>query len=369
MASKLFTPIKLRDLTLNNRIVISPMGQYSSENGSATDWHLIHLGQFSLSGAGLVMTEVSAVNPVGRVSAECAGMWSEANEIAMKRVIDACKRYGVGAHGLQLGHSGRKGSSQTLVQGGKPLNPQQEGGWQTVAPSALAYGQDWQTPLPLTRVEIDSLKVDFVEAVKRAHRIGYDLVELHAGHGYLMHQFLSPLSNQRSDEYGGSLENRLRLPLEVFALMRSVWPADKPMGIRVSATDWVEGGWNLDETVVFAQELKKLGCDYIDVSSGALDLRQKIPIEAGYQVPFSEQVRARVDIPTMAVGLITEAKHAEEIISSGKADMIALARGAMWDPRWAWHAAEELGAEADYAPKTMACHPKLRPFLFKNRSK
>lgn len=368
MSSKLFSPISLRALALPNRIVVSPMGQYSSENGSATDWHLMHLGQFSLGGAALVMTEVSAVNPVGRTSEQCAGMWCDANELAMKRVIDACKRYGVAAHGLQLGHSGRKGSAQTPGQGGKPLGANENGGWQTVAPSPLPYGPGWQTPEPLTRAGIESIKADFVSAVKRAYRVGYDLIELHAGHGYLMHQFLSPLSNQRTDEYGGSLENRLRFPLEVFAAMRGVWPADKPMGIRVSATDWVDGGWNIDETVVFAQELKKLGCDYIDVSTGALDMRQEIPISAGYQVPFSEQVRARADIPTMTVGLITDAHQAEEIIASGKADMVALGRGAMWNPRWAWHAAEELGADAVYAPKTMPCHPKLRPHVFPNRA-
>lgn len=363
MTSKLFSPIQLRGLTLANRIVVSPMGQYNSDNGSANDWHLMHLGQFSLGGAAMVITEVSAVNPAGRVSHRCAGLWSDENEAALKRVIGFCKQYGVAAQGIQLGHAGRKGSTKTVADGGAPLMPD-NGGWQTVAPSPIPFADGWQTPHALTVEEMAGIRDDFVAAVKRAERIGYDLIELHAGHGYLLHQFMSPLSNQRTDQYGGSLEGRIRFPLEVFAAMRAAWPSDKPMGIRVSATDWIEGGWDVDSTIVLAQRLKELACDYIDVSSGALDLRQKIPIGPSYQVPFSAKVRAATGVPTMTVGLITDARQAEEIIASGKADMVALARGAMWNPRWAWHAAEELGAEAVYAPKIMACHPKLRPSVF-----
>ena len=208
-----------------------------------------------------------------------------------------------------------------------------------------------------------------MSAAKRAERIGYDLIEFHGGHGYLVHQFLSPLSNQRSDEYGGSLENRMRFALEAFAAVRAVWPSDKPMGIRVSATDWLEGGWTPEETVVFARELKKLGCDYMDVSTGGVDPRAKIPLAPAYQVPFAEKVRKEAGIPTMSVGLITDPKQAEDIIASGKADMIAIGRGALWDPRWAWHAAEALGAETAYAPKMMACHPSMRPQVFPNWNK
>ncbi len=366
MASALFSPITLRGLALPNRIVVSPMCQYNSDNGCATDWHLMHLGQFSLGAGALVMTEMTDVNPAGRITARCAGMWSDANEAAMKRVIDFCRQYGVARHGIQLAHAGRKGSTQTPAQGGKPLAPE-EGGWRTQAPSAIPFAPDWPVPEALTREGIKELVSQWVAAVHRAERIGYDLVELHGGHGYLVHQFLSPLSNQRSDEYGGSLENRMRFPLELFAAMRAAWPAAKPMGIRVSATDWMEGGWTPEETVVFARELKRLGCDYIDVSSGGLDPRQKIPLAPAYQAPFAEKVRKEAGIPTMSVGLIADFNLAEDIVASGKADMIAIARGAMWDPRWSWHAAEALGAETAYAPKMMACHPKLRPQVFPHR--
>jgi 2,4-dienoyl-CoA reductase-like NADH-dependent reductase (Old Yellow Enzyme family) len=367
MASTLFSPIELRGLKLPNRVVVSPMCQYNSDNGSANDWHLMHLGQFSLGTGALVMTESTHVSMVGRISLKCAAMCTDENEAAMKRVIDFCRRYGVAKHGLQLGHAGRKGSTHPPSAGGKPLKPE-EGAWETVAPSALAYGPDWHTPRALAKSEIAAIRDQFVASVRRAERIGYDLVELHAGHGYLLHQFLSPLANQRSDEYGGSLENRMRATLEVFAAMRAAWPADKPMGARISATDWVEGGWTPDESVALARELKKLGCDYLDVSSGALDLRQQLALAPGYQVPLSEKIRREAAIPTMSVGLITGARQAEEIVASGKADFVCLARGAMWDPRWAWHAAEELGAEAPYAPKTMACHPSLRPQVFPNRA-
>jgi 2,4-dienoyl-CoA reductase-like NADH-dependent reductase (Old Yellow Enzyme family) len=367
MTSALFTPISLRGLTLPNRIVVSPMCQYNSVDGSATDWHLQHLGSFSLGAAGLVMTEMTNVNPAGRITHKCAGLWSDDNEKALKRVIDFCKTYGVAKQGIQLAHAGRKGSTQPPAAGGKPLKPE-EGAWETLAPSALPYDQDWPPPRAMTVDEIKRTVAEFASSAERAQRIGYDLIELHGGHGYLLHQFLSPLSNQRTDEYGGSLENRMRFVKEIFSAVRAVWPADKPIGIRVSGTDWVDGGWTPDETVILARELMTLGLDYMDVSSGGLDARQKIPLSPGYQVPFGERVKREVGLATMSVGLITGARQAEEIISSGKADMVCLARGMMWDPRWAWHAAEELGAETPYAPKTMAAHPKLRPQVFPNRA-
>jgi 2,4-dienoyl-CoA reductase-like NADH-dependent reductase (Old Yellow Enzyme family) len=366
MASALFSPIKLRGLELKNRLVVSPMCQYNSDNGSANDWHLMHLGQFSLGAGALVMTESTHVSPEGRISHKCAGMYSDENEAAMKRVIGFCKQYGIAAQGIQLGHSGRKGSTQPPAVGGKPLKPE-EGAWETIGPSALPFAPDWHTPRAMTKADIDRVRNEFVQATQRSLRIGYDLVELHAGHGYLGHEFLSPLSNKRTDEYGGSLENRMRFPLETFAAMRAVWPADKPMGVRISATDWMDGGWTPEEAVVFARELKKLGCDYVDASTGALDPRQQIPLAAGYQVQFAEKIRKEAAIATMAVGLITEPQQCEDIVASGKADFVCMARGAMWDPRFAWHAAEALGAEAPYAPRTMACHPKLRPQVFPNR--
>jgi len=349
MASVLFSPITLRGLTLLNRVVVSPMCQYNSNNGSANDWHLMHLGSFSLGCAGLVMCEMTNVNPRGRISPKCAGMWSDENEAALKRVHDFCRTYGVAKLGVQLAHAGRKGPTTPPAAGGKPILSEAEGGWTPEAPSARCVGE-------------------FAAAAKRVDRIGYDVIELHGGHGYLLHQFMSPISNQRNDEYGGSTENRIRFPIEVFEAVRKVFPETKPIGMRVSATDWVNGGWTPEETVILAKELKRRGMDYMDVSTGGLDPRQKIPLAPGYQAPFAEKVKKESGITTMTVGLIAGYEQAEDIVASGKADMICLARGAMWDPRWAWHAAEELGAETPYAPKMMGCHPKLRPQLFPKRA-
>ena len=368
MSSQLFSPIELRGLTLKNRVVVSPMCQYNSVNGSANDWHLMHLGSFSIGAGGLVMTEMTNVNMAGRISAKCATLCTDENEAAAKRVVDFCKQYGVAAQGIQLAHAGRKGSSKPPALGGTALS-KEEGAWETVAPSALPYAPGWHTPRALTVAEMATLKQEFVDSVLRANRIGYDLIEMHGGHGYLMHQFLSPLSNQRTDEYGGSLENRMRFPLETFAAMRKAWPADKPMGVRVSATGWVDGCWSLEETVVFVNELKKLGCDYVDVSSGGLDPRQQVPLAPGYHFPFSEKIKQETGMATMAVGLITDYQLAEEAVASGRTDFVCLGRGAMWDPRWAWHAAEALGAETPYPPRSTPCHPSLRPQIFPNRRK
>jgi 2,4-dienoyl-CoA reductase-like NADH-dependent reductase (Old Yellow Enzyme family) len=367
MASALFSPITMRGLTLPNRIAVSPMCQYNSTDGTANDWHLMHLGNFSLGGFGLVITEMTNVNAVGRISLKCAGLYSDENEKALKRVIDFCKQYGTAKQGLQVGHAGRKGSTAPPAVGGKPLKAD-EGAWQTLAPSAIPFGPDWHVPKEMTKADLKSTLDDYISMVKRAERIGYDLLELHGGHGYLIHQFLSPLSNQRSDEYGGSLQKRMRYPLEVFSAMRAVWPKDKPIGIRVSAVDWVEGGTTVEGTVAFAKELKALGCDYMDVTSGQVDARQKIPFGPSFNVPFSAKVRKESGIPTMTVGLITGYREAEDIVASGKADMVALARGAMYDPRWPLHAAEELGVDVPYAPRMMAAHPKMRPMIFPSRT-
>ncbi|TAK47578.1 MAG: NADH:flavin oxidoreductase/NADH oxidase [Xanthobacteraceae bacterium] len=366
MTSALFSPITMRGLTLANRIVVSPMCQYNSIDGSANDWHLMHLGSFSLGAAGLVMTEMTNVSPVGRITHKCAGIWSDANEAALKRVHDFCRTYGVAKLGVQLAHAGRKGSTTPPAAGGRPLTAE-EHAWQTEAPSALAYDPSWPVPHALSKDDIQRLIGEFAASARRIDRIGFDVIELHGGHGYLLHQFLSPLSNQRTDDYGGSFANRIRFPLEVFAAVRAAFSDDKPVGMRVSATDWVDGGWTLEETVMLAQALKAAGCDYLDVSSGGLDPRQKIPLAASYQVPFGETVRKETGIKTMSVGLITSARQAEDTIASGQADFVALGRGIMYDPRWAWHAAEELGAETAYAPKMMACHPKMRPQVFPNR--
>ena len=358
MTSALFSPIELRGLRLPNRIVVSPMCQYMSVDGSASDWHLMHLGQFAMGAGGLVITEATHVSAIGRISKRCLGLYSDENESTIKRVVDFCRKHGVTKLGIQLAHAGRKGSAHTPFEGGKALAPD-EGAWTTVAPSALPYGPGWHVPHALTKDGLREVKQQFVDAAKRAARIGFDLVELHAAHGYLMHEFLSPISNQRDDEYGGSLENRMRFPLEVFDAVRAVWAKERPLGARVSATDWIDGGWTPEETVVFAKAMKARGCDFFDVSSGALDPRQQIPMAPGYNVPFAEKVRKETGIAVMSVGMISRPRQAEDIIAGGKADLVAIARAMMDNPRWAWHAARELGAEAPYAPNYVRCTPAV----------
>jgi 2,4-dienoyl-CoA reductase-like NADH-dependent reductase (Old Yellow Enzyme family) len=356
MTSALFSPYTLRGLTLPNRIVVSPMCQYMSEDGSANDWHVMHLGQFAMGAAGLVMTEATHVSRIGRISHRCLGIYSDDNEFTLKRVVDFCRRNGVAKLGIQLAHSGRKGSVHTPAEGSKPLAAG-ERPWITVAPSALPFAPGWHVPAALTHEGLATVMREFVDGAVRAARIGFDLAELHVGHGYLLHEFLSPLSNQRADEYGGSTVNRMRFPLEVFRAVRAAFPAERPVGVRVSATDWVEGGWTPEETVLFARELKALGCDFVDVTSGQVDPRQQIPFAPGYNVPLAEKVRREAGIAVMAVGMITKPRQAEEIVASGQADLVAIARAMMDDPRWAWHAARELGAETPYAPNYMRCHP------------
>lgn len=353
--SILFSPYELRGLTLPNRIVVSSMCQYAAHDGSAADWHLMNLGQYAMGAAGLVMTEATHVSAAGRISPYCLGLYSEANEQGLRRVVDFCRRYGVTALGIQLAHAGRKASTRPPIDGGGPLTDTEQP-WATEAPSALAY-TDWPAPRALDRAGLNRVKTQFVDAAERAARLGFDLAELHAGHGYLLHQFLSPLSNQRDDEYGGASENRCRFPLEVFEAVRAVWPADKPLGIRVSASDWVAGGWSLEETVRLGHALRELNCDFIDVTSGGLDPRQRISLGPGYQVPFAARVRAETGLPTWAVGLITEPRQAETIVASGQADFVALARAMMYNPRWAWHAASELGVDTTYSPMYARCQP------------
>jgi 2,4-dienoyl-CoA reductase-like NADH-dependent reductase (Old Yellow Enzyme family) len=356
MTSALFSPITLRGVELPNRVVVSPMCQYMSEDGSANDWHLMHLGQFAMGAAGLVMTEATHVSRIGRISHRCLGLYSDENEAQLRRVVAFCRRHGVARLGIQLAHSGRKGSAHTPAEGGKPLGSD-EHPWTTVAPSALPFGPGWHEPSALSGAGLVEVRQQFADAARRAARIGFDVAELHAGHGYLLHEFLSPISNHRGDEYGGSAAARMRFPLEVFEAVRAVWPQDRPLGVRVSATDWMEGGWTPEDTVAFARELKALGCDFVDLTSGQLDPRQRIPFAPGYNVAFAEKVRKEAGIVSMSVGMISRARQAEDIVAGGKADLVAIARAMMDDPRWAWHAARELDAQTPYAPNYMRCHP------------
>lgn len=358
--SALFSTISMRNLELHSRIAVAPMCQYIAQNGTANDWHLMHLGSLSMGAGSLIMTEATHVSAQGRITPGCLGLYDGHCETALKRVVDFCKAHGTAAMGIQLAHAGRKASTRIPLKGGQPLQLD-EGAWQTVGPSALAYAPDWHVPHPLDPSGLEAVKSEFVEATIRAARIGFDLAELHMAHGYLLHQFLSPLSNQRDDAYGGSLENRMRYPLEIFEAARNVWPSARPLGVRVSATDWVEGGWDLESTIVLAKELRELGCDFVDVSSGGNDRRQKIELKPGYQVHLATAVKEQASIPAWAVGLIIGARQAEAIIAEGKADMIALARGAMDDPRWAWHAAQKLGAEIVYPDQYVRAAPSKWP--------
>lgn len=347
--SKLFEPISLGDLTLANRIIVAPMCQYSSDHGKATSWHHAHLGQLSFSGAGLLILEATAVEEIGGITPQDLGLWNDETEAAMKGLVTSIRENSPIPLGLQLGHAGRKASCNTPWEGGKQLTREQ-GGWQTIAPSAIPFADTDAVPEAMSSERIKQLKKAYVECAKRAERLGFDLLELHGAHGYLLHQFLSPLSNQRTDQYGGSLENRMRLLLEIYQEIRAVFPAHKPIGVRISATDWVAGGWDLEQSVALAKALDKLGCNYIHVSSGGLSPQQEISVGPNYQVPFAERIKQEVQMPVIAVGLITEPEQAEAIISTGQADMIALARGILYNPRWPWHAAAKLGAKVS-APK------------------
>ncbi len=353
--SHLFSPIKLGGLELWNRIVVAPMCQYSAVDGSMTDWHMQHLGSLANSGAGLVIVEATGVELEGRISHGCTALCTDAHEASMKKVVDACKAFGTAAIGIQLGHAGRKASAQKPWEGGGALK---EGAWQTKSASAQPYDDNWHTPHGMTLEDIAKLKEAFVQATIRADRAGFDLVEIHGAHGYLLNQFLSPLSNTRNDQYGGNLENRMRLPLEIFAAMRAVLPAHKPLGIRISAVEWVDGGITIEDSVAFAHKLKAIGCDFMDVSSGGNSPKQKIALVAGYQVPFAAAIKKATGMPVMAVGLITEPAHAEAVVANGEADMIALARGFMDDLRWGWHAAWALGVEPKMAPQHRRIGPK-----------
>jgi NADPH2 dehydrogenase len=361
--SALFSPIQLRGLALPNRIMVAPMCQYSAENGEANDWHFTHINTLALSGAAMFCIEATHVEAIGRITPGCLGLWNDAAEAALKPILASVRKHSKIAVAMQLAHAGRKGSSHRPWEGGQ-LIPVSEGGWQTVGPSAVPHKEGEAAPLELDAAGLARIRDAFVSAARRADRLGIDALELHGAHGYLLHQFLSPIANKRTDQYGGSLQNRMRYPLEVFDAIRGVFPATKPIGVKVSASDWVEGGWDLAQTIEFVKELKKRGVDWIDASSGGVSPLQKIPLSPGYQVPFAQGIREATSVTTMAVGLITEATQAEDIVASGKADMVTLARGMLYDPRWGWHAAAELGGQVDAPPQYWRSQPSTKKALF-----
>jgi 2,4-dienoyl-CoA reductase-like NADH-dependent reductase (Old Yellow Enzyme family) len=361
--SALFSPIKLRELSLPNRIMVAPMCQYSAIDGEANDWHFTHINTLALSGAAIFCIEATAVEPIGRITPGCLGLWNAATEKALRPIVASARKHSKAAIMMQLAHAGRKASSHVPWDGGQ-LIPLAEGGWQPEAPSEVPHKEGEAAPRALDAAGLARVREAFVAAAKRADRLGLDGLELHSAHGYLLHQFLSPIANKRTDQYGGSLQNRMRFPLEVFDAVRAAFPPHKPIGVKVSATDWVEGGWDLAQTIEFARELKARGVDWIDASSGGVSPLQKIPLGPGYQVPFAQAIRQAVDVPTIAVGLITQARHAEDIVASGKADLIALARGVLYDPRWGWHAAAELGGQVEAPPQYWRSQPSTQKMLF-----
>ena len=363
--SALFEPLRLGALDLVNRVIVAPMCQYSANDGSASDWHMIHLGSLALSGAGLLILEATAVSPEGRISPQDLGLYSDANEAALGRVLTAIRAHSPIRLAIQLAHAGRKASSRVPWSGGTQIRPDEDGGWVTRAPSAIPHAENEVAPEALDLHAMERVKSDFVDAARRAVRLGFDGVEIHAAHGYLLHQFLSPIANKRQDDYGGTLENRMRFPLQVFEAVRNAVPAMMPVWVRISATDWVKGGWQIEDSVRLATELKDNECDAIHVSSGGVSPLQSITLAPGYQVPFAARIKAEVGITTIAVGLITEPELAEAIIADGQADAVALARAILYDPRWPWHAAANLGARVDAPPQYWRSQPRGLADLFK----
>jgi NADPH2 dehydrogenase len=364
MTARLFQPMSMRTLNLANRVVIGPMCQYSAVDGCTQAWHSIHLGQLALGNPGMLIVEATGVEPRGRISHGCVGLYDGATEASLGRTLRDIRSVCATPIGLQLGHAGRKASSGRPWEGGR-LIPIDAGGWERVAPSAVPVTEDEPPPRALERDELPQLIEAFVAATRRADRIGFDAIELHAAHGYLLHQFLSPIANHREDDYGGTLANRMRFPLEVIAAVRAAWPAHKPLGVRISATDWIEGsGWHVPQAVEFSQRCAQLGVDWMDVSSGGISPKQQIQTGPGYQVPFAEAVRSGLSIPVMTVGLITEPQQAENILAEGKADLIGIARGALYDPRWVWRAAEALGGKVDAARQFWRSSPQGRAVVF-----
>jgi 2,4-dienoyl-CoA reductase-like NADH-dependent reductase (Old Yellow Enzyme family) len=363
-AAKLFTPLQVGDLKLTNRIVIAPMCQYSAVDGCMTDWHLIHLGHLALSGAALLTIEATSVLPEGRITYADVGLWSDENEGAMARTLESVRRWSEMPIAIQLAHAGRKASNEVPWKGGTQIAPGEEHGWQTVAPSPIPYDAERLPPVALDRAGLARVRDAFADSARRAARIGIDAVQLHGAHGYLLHEFLSPLSNHRDDEYGGSLENRMRFPLEVFDAVREAFPAERPVSVRVSGTDWADGGWDVEQSAIFARALESRGCAAIHVSSGGLTPAQQVPVGPSYQVPLARRVKRATKMPVVAVGLITEYDQAEAIVGTGDADLVALARAILYDPRWPWHAAAHFGARVRAPDQYLRSQPRTHRDLF-----
>ncbi len=362
----LFTPFHVGGLELENRIVIAPMCQYSAVDGCMTDWHLIHLGQLALSGAALLTIEATAVTPEGRISYADVGLYDDVTEKAMDSTVSSIRKWSKIPIAIQLAHAGRKASTEKPWLGEAQITPDRPNGWQTVAPSALPMYSSYLPPLALDRQDMASVRGAFASAARRADRIGIDAFQIHAAHGYLLHEFLSPHSNHRTDEYGGPIENRMRFPLEVFETVREAVSPSKPVTVRLSASDWVSGGWNLEQTIQFSRRLEEIGCAAIHVSSGGLHPDQKIPVGPNYQVPLARAIKQSVAMPVVAVGMITEPTQAEAIVATGDADFVAIARAALYDPRWPWHAAAALGAQVTAPPQYFRCQPPQHKALFKS---
>ena len=362
--SALFTPFRVGSLELANRIVIAPMCQYSAVDGCMTDWHVIHLGHLALSGAALLTIEATAVLPEGRITYGDVALWNDATEAAIARTLETIRHWSDIPIAIQLAHAGRKASTELPWKGGSQIASDHPNGWQTFAPSAIPFENGQQSPVALDRDGLTRVREAFAEAAHRAARLGVDAVQLHCAHGYLLHEFLSPLSNRRDDEYGGTLENRMRFPLEVFDAVRAAFPADRAVSMRVSGTDWVDGGWDIDQTIAFAQALEARGCAAIHVSSGGLTPAQQIPLGPSYQVPLARAVKKATRIPVIAVGLITEFEQAEAIVGTGDADLIALARTILFNPRWPWHAAAHFGAHVKAPEQYLRSQPRQYRDLF-----
>jgi 2,4-dienoyl-CoA reductase-like NADH-dependent reductase (Old Yellow Enzyme family) len=364
----LFKPLTIRKLELVNRIIVAPMCQYSATHGCMNDWHTVHLGHLGMSGAALLTIEATAVLPEGRITYGDVGLYDDKTEAAMRRTLDAIRHCSNVPIGIQLSHAGRKASTEVPWKKAHQFPPDDALGWQTEAPSPVPFTDGYVAPVELDRDGLLRVRNAFAAAARRADRLGIDLIQVHIGHGYLLHQFLSPLSNHRTDEYGGSLENRMRYPTEVFDAIREAFPADKAVTVRISATDWVDGGWDVEQTVAFAQAIEKHGCDAIHITSGGLHPAQAIPVGPNYQVPLARTVKAAVKMPVVAVGLITGFEQAEAIVSTGDADCIALARAVLYDPRWPWHAAADLGARVRAPNPYLRSQPRRFKDLFETES-
>ena len=370
MSSKLFSSLKIRDTNLSNRVVISPMCQYSAKNGVPSDWHFLHLGSLSVSGAGLLIIEATGVEEIGRITLGCPGLYNDDQEAAFTKIIKVCKQYGGSKIGLQLAHAGRKASTARPWEGGKPLT-KSDGAWETIGPSAMPFDDDWHHPKYMNRLDMNRVTDAFVKSTERCVRMGVDLIEIHMAHGYLLSQFLSPIANQRNDEYGGNIENRARFPLEIFTAVRTAWPSHKGLGVRISATDWEEHGWTIDDSISFANSLNELGCDFIVCSSGG-NVATRPPVAnlgQGYQVPLASKVKAETGMTTMAVGMIRDPQYAEELISDKKADLVAIARGFLYEPGWTHRAAEELGGQIFYPNQYKRAMPENWTLAFPDRQK